>query len=167
MATKQRQNLGQGWWEMEDSNGRIYYANKQTKQTSCKKPAGLAAAPVEEPKATRQAATREAATKENVNRGAAPPLQDRVAALSPQELWRAVVDKKSGKTYYYNRDTKETRWTNPAADVPAQQRPDSALSGSVSVVESHYSDTHPRKQYARPGVLRCIFVTSRAGLQRK
>jgi hypothetical protein len=166
MATKQRQNLGQGWWEMEDSNGRIYYANKQTKQTSWKKPAGLAAAPVEEPKATRQAATREAATKENANRGAAPAPQDRGAAPSPQELWRAVVDKKSGKTYYYNRDTKETRWTNPAADVPAQQRPDSALSGSTAM-ESHYSDTHPRKQYARPGVLRCIFVTSRAGLQRK
>jgi hypothetical protein len=163
MATKQRQNLGQGWWEMEDANGRVYYANKQTKQTSWKKPV-LAAAPVEEPKATRQAATREAATKENVNRGGAPQPQERGAAPpQPQELWRAVVDKKSGKTYYYNRDTKETRWTNPAADV---QRPDSALSGSTAM-ESHYSDTHPRKQYARPGVLRCIFVTFRAVLQRK
>jgi hypothetical protein len=33
------------------------------------------------------------------------------------------VDKKTGKTYYYNKDTKETRWSNPAADL---KRPDSA-----------------------------------------
>jgi hypothetical protein len=125
MATKQRQNLGQGWWEMEDANGRVYYANKQTKQTSWKKPV-LAAAPVEEPKVSKQAAT-----KENVNRAVAPQVQD---------LWREVVDKKSGKTYYYNRETKETRWTNPATEV---QRPESALS-SNTVSESLYSESHPR-----------------------
>ncbi len=118
---------------MEDANGRVYYANKQTKQTSWKKP-NLATVPVEEPKVSKQAAT-----KENVNRAAAPPQQ--VA-----DLWREVVDKKSGKTYYYNKDTKETRWTNPAADV---QRPDSALSSNTAA-ESLYSESHPRRQCAPP-----------------
>ena len=38
MAFKQRQSIGQGWFEMEDANGRVYYANKHTKQASWSKP---------------------------------------------------------------------------------------------------------------------------------
>ncbi len=119
---------------MEDANGRVYYANKQTKQTSWKKPV-LNAAPPEEPKATKQAAT-----KENVNKTVTPQVQD---------IWREVVDKKTGKTYYYNKDTKETRWTNPAADA---QRPESALSSTTAatVSESLYSESHPRKLCVPP-----------------
>ena len=133
MATRQRQNLGQGWWEMEDANGRVYYANKQTKQTSWKRPV-LEPEVDEEPKATRQSAT-----KENAPRAAASP------AAASQDVWREVVDKKTGKTYYYNKETKETRWTNPAADVQSK-RSDSALSSAASDKEA-YSDSHPRKTF--------------------
>lgn len=28
--------------------------------------------------------------------------------------WTATVDKASGKTYYYNKQTKQTQWTKPA-----------------------------------------------------
>jgi C-terminal processing protease CtpA/Prc len=128
MATRQRQNLGQGWWEMEDANGRVYYANKQTKQTSWKKPV-LEAEPVQETRVSRQSAT-----KENDSRPSAAPAQ---------EVWREVVDKKSGKTYYYNKETKETRWTNPAAE---SKRAESAASASTGL-ESVYPDAHPRKLY--------------------
>ena len=115
MATKQRQNLGQGWWEMEDANGRVYYANKQTKQTSWKKP-NLDADVTEEPKATRQSATKESSSKA-ATRPAAPAPAPAPAPAAQQEVWREVTDKKSGRTYYYNKETKETRWTNPAADA--------------------------------------------------
>ncbi len=123
---------------MEDANGRVYYANKQTKQTSWKKPVlDAEPVPVQEPRASRQSAT-----KENDSRPAAP-----VAAAAPQTLWREVVDKKSGKTYYYNRETKETRWTHPAAD---SKRPDSAASASASVDthSTNYPQTHARSLFA-------------------
>jgi hypothetical protein len=134
MATRQRQNLGQGWWEMEDANGRVYYANKQTKQTSWKRPA-LEPEVVEEPRATRQSATRE-----NAPRAAAAPAP----AAASQDVWREVVDKKTGKTYYYNKETKETRWTNPSTDAQSK-RSDSALSSTTA--SDSYPDTHPRKTF--------------------
>ncbi len=113
---------------MEDANGRVYYANKQTKQTSWKRP-DLEPEVVEEPRATRQSAT-----KESASRGTAAP------AAASQDVWREVVDKKTGKTYYYNKETKETRWNNPAADVQPK-RSDSALSAL------EHADSHPRKMF--------------------
>jgi hypothetical protein len=132
MATRQRQNLGQGWWEMEDANGRVYYANKQTKQTSWKRPV-LEPEVVEEPRAARQSAT-----KENAPRAAAAP--------APQDVWREVVDKKTGKTYYYNKETKETRWSNPLSEAQPK-RSDSALSSTTGTASDSYPDTHPRKTF--------------------
>lgn len=38
---------------------------------------------------------------------------DRREKLPPE--WRAIVDKTSGDTYYYNRETKVTQWHSPCA----------------------------------------------------
>eukprot|EP01045_Picozoa_sp_COSAG04_P019073 COSAG04_NODE_1819_length_5500_cov_5.703573_2_plen_985_part_00 len=44
---------------------------------------------------------------------AAVEQQARTVAPERQPDWRAVVDEQSGKTYFYNRRTRETRWTAP------------------------------------------------------
>ena len=151
MATKQRQNLGQGWWEMEDANGRVYYANKQTKQTSWKKP-NLDAEPVEEPRASRQSAPKESASKVATRAAAPAPAPAPAPAAAPSslpEVWREVVDKKSGRTYYYNKETKETRWTNPAAD--AKKSDAASVSSSVATAAASAASpdpSHPRALFA-------------------
>ena len=42
-------------------------------------------------------------------------------------VWKSKLDKKSGKTYYYNTKTKETTWTKPAemeeSEAPAKKSP--------------------------------------------
>ncbi len=122
---------------MEDANGRIFFANKATKETSWVKPAFLTAkaVPVQDQRVSRQSAT-----KQKETRAAAP------AAAALPDLWREVVDKKSGKTYYFNKQTNETRWTHPSTDM---KRPESvATVATVSTaIESLYPETHARKIY--------------------
>ena len=43
--------------------------------------------------------------------GANDNVRNRVA---PKPLWKDVVDKKSGRTYYYNRVSKVSQWIRPS-----------------------------------------------------
>ena len=46
--------------------------------------------------------------------------------ISEKPLWRQVVDKSTGKPYWYNRETKETTWTNPIVSEPTASEPATA-----------------------------------------
>lgn len=89
--------LPEGWTEVVDKkSGKKYYYNKITKKTSWRKPAEGASTPGSTGTASPAAEEEEAA--------AASPLP---------EGWTELVDKKSGRKYYYNKITKETSWHIP------------------------------------------------------
>lgn len=48
-------------------------------------------------------------------------VDDNIANTNANDIsvWRSVVDGETGKTYWYNRITRETRWTPPALALPA------------------------------------------------
>ena len=43
----------------------------------------------------------------------APPKEKRKSSTIPSN-WASAVDPNSGNTYYYNKETHETRWTKPS-----------------------------------------------------
>jgi hypothetical protein len=85
--------------KVDQASGKTYYINKDTKETSWTKPAGF--------------------EDQHVSSGGASPAPIPVPASAPAPSpvtspWSSKVDAASGKTYYVNRDTKETSWTKPA-----------------------------------------------------
>jgi len=96
-AVPESPKLPADWAECKDpKSGKTYYYNKKTKETSWKRPeAEPAAAPEPEP---------------------APPTPESPADALPPG-WTEHVDPKSGKTYYYNKSTKETSWKKPTASA--------------------------------------------------
>ncbi|CAE7345607.1 NEDD4 [Symbiodinium natans] len=88
------------WTEHKDPvTGKTYYYNKITKETTWEKPApkpGVPSAPGA-PKA---------------------PLAPG-APLAPKDDWTEHKDPVTGKTYYYNKITKETTWDKPAPKLAA------------------------------------------------
>ena len=75
-----------------------------------------------------------------VDAAAALTAVDAAAAENTaKRIWKAKADKKSGRTYYINKVTKETTWTNPGDGVlivKSPKRPASAASASASRVAS-------------------------------
>ena len=43
-------------------------------------------------------------------------------AVAPKPLWQAVVDPTSGRTYYFNRQTRETSWKPPLQENSSNAR---------------------------------------------
>ena len=86
------------WTELVDKNsGRTYYVNRQTYVTTWERPAQL----------------RDTPTYGNVASGATPAgTNGRGRGSDP--VWKEIVDKTSGKTYYVNRQSKVTTWQRPA-----------------------------------------------------
>jgi len=83
--------LPPGWTEVTDKKtGKTYYYHKATKKTSWKRPE-----PEPEPEEEEEIPEPE-------------PEED---TLPPG--WTEVTDKKTGKTYYYNKATKKTSWKRP------------------------------------------------------
>lgn len=86
--------LPEGWTELVDKkSGKKYYYNKMTKKTSWHKPTETSTSP---------------ASAEPIS---PPPADDAESPLP--EGWSEVIDKKSGKKYYYNKTTKKTSWHRP------------------------------------------------------
>lgn len=89
------------WLEVRDAaTGRTYYYNKRTRETRWSRP------------------------------GAAEPQQHAEAEQADQQdadsdavgQWREVRDPNTGRTYYYNTVTHETRWTNPEDPAPQEEQ---------------------------------------------
>lgn len=107
---------GDAWTEKVDPNsGKAYYYNKVTKETTWTRPAAMAA------------------HTEAVSQPSVPPA---VTPPAGKEEWVPKVDPASGKTYYYNKATKATTWTNPAAPTA-----DAATTGTDATPQTNQLTT--------------------------
>jgi hypothetical protein len=128
------------WKAATDPRGRVYYYNRATNETTWKKPEGFDGSYTEQPGLSAQVEI-EVASKEQApplavlspTPSIAPVLAVEVEGSSEQPsaksgggqsesqsstaesraVWKETTDKKSGKKYYYNKSTKETRWSPP------------------------------------------------------
>ncbi len=76
------------------------------------------------------------ADDDNGNNTVSPRSRSRrqsfVPALTPDKAWARLTDPTSGRPYWYNSATKESRWTDPAAEAAPAQTSTSSSSSSVS-----------------------------------
>lgn len=97
-----------GWEAAEDGEGRIYYFNRFTQETSWEIPAGVTIS-LHDPDDNHFEESQEGdlmATDED--QGIA---EDNIDSASP---WCIAIDANSGLSYYFNAETHETTWTRPA-----------------------------------------------------
>jgi len=112
------------WAEVKDpKSGKVYYYNKKTKKTSWTPPE-----PEPEP---------EPAAAEPEPQPEPEPAAD---ALPPG--WTEAVDPRSGKTYYYNKATKETSWKKPTAAAAAPPAADELPAGWAECVDPNSGKTY-------------------------
>eukprot|EP00743_Colponemidia_sp_Colp-15_P003174 GILK01003428.1.p1 GENE.GILK01003428.1~~GILK01003428.1.p1 ORF type:complete len:838 (+),score=147.49 GILK01003428.1:48-2516(+) len=124
------------WVEARDPNsGKVYYANLKTRQTTWEKPADFVRSVAAVPALAKSASTVSTPT---------------VAAAAPgaaaKSAWMACVDAKSGRTYYYHSQTRETRWHKPldfvapsssaASPGPAPVAPATSATATANVIRS-------------------------------
>ena len=90
------------WKEMTDkTSGRKFYYNVNTKKTQWNKPLEVPSKPA------LIAAQKEASSGQSTT----PAKQDQTLALTSS--WTKRKDKKSGRYFYYNSETKKTQWETP------------------------------------------------------
>jgi hypothetical protein len=100
----------QQWKEVLDkASNKPYWYNRVTKETTWTNP--LPAAEDAQPAAKAEETATAAAASTPAPAEAAPVAAAAAAPAAEKPLWREVVDKASGKPYWYNRLTKETTWS--------------------------------------------------------
>jgi len=145
-----KKKTGKPLWKsaFDQRTGRTYYYNRVTKKTQWKKPDDFETAKVPTKDASLPlnptigsvaASSASIVTSQNMiaprDSIAESPRSSLTydkgvpAAVVPKKkkekkIWREVVDKKSGRTYYYNRKTKKTQWQKPDELKPDDPTPD-------------------------------------------
>lgn len=114
------QALPPGWVEATDpSSGKVYYCNPQTRETKWERPAisntsANALAP-------RQSGNSLAASGDRAShQGATQNTRQGQQQVQPQlpPGWVEATDPNSGKVYYCNPHTRETKWERPTSTTP-------------------------------------------------
>jgi len=143
MADAHEMDVVGDWQEFYDENsGRNYYANLVTRETKW-----------EMPEAFRLA--REAAEK-----GRRPPAGPPQNDEDGDDVWEMYFDEDTGRNYWYNTDTQETTWDNPAdRESPA----DGDRVTGRRKQDSFASLTTPDLPSERSGAIRPMSSTSHAG----
>lgn len=118
-----------GWIAKTDPNsGKTYYINKETRATQWSKPDDF----VDDSTALSDAKP----AVDSVKPSASPAL--------PLSQWSERVDPTSGKTYYVNRETKQTTWQRPPElDVASVVSPASSTSDSQWVAKTDPASGKP------------------------
>jgi len=136
------------WAEVKDpKSGKVYYYNKKTKKTSWTAPE-----PEPEPEPV-PAAVPEPEPEPEPEPVPEPEPEPPADALPPG--WTEHVDPRSGKTYYYNKSTKETSWKKPSA-APAPPPSDELPPGWAECVDPnsgktyYYNKTTKETSWKRP-----------------
>ena len=99
-AIAEREDAICGGWKVakDGKSGKTYYYNPKTKETQWERPENCASL--------------DADLREAQNDPA------RQAGSGPCADWLPAKDKNSGKTYYYNKNTKQTKWSKPSDCTP-------------------------------------------------
>lgn len=106
-----------GWESAKDpSSGKVYYFNRKTNERSWSKPNVTTASSIQ-PSALSDAAALGASvvTKQSTTLNE-EALEPELATLG----WQTAKDSSSGKIYYFNRNTNETKWSKPTIAKEAQ-----------------------------------------------
>mmetsp|Transcript_26353 Transcript_26353/g.42683 ORF Transcript_26353/g.42683 Transcript_26353/m.42683 type:complete len:764 (-) Transcript_26353:552-2843(-) len=144
MSTKARR-VGGDWVEsVDNSSGKVYYANMKTKETSWTMPEEVKAFQLEQskkknvgiPDANKDTWLERRCPKTNKIYYFNPHLKQTswnlpdktvLAATSDKDFgkgtWVQRIDPKSGRPYYYNHQTQVTSWTNPDEDQKKPAKP--------------------------------------------
>jgi hypothetical protein len=112
---------GSVWKAVTDpASGKTYYYNKISRETTWTKPRGLMGddAVGDAAKATTAAGATAAALAARTSAGGATDTNG-------GGEWKAVVDPSSGNTYWYNKKTRETTWTDPTQATDGTSAPGS------------------------------------------
>ena len=63
--------------------------------------------------------------------------------------WREAVDPRTGRTYYWNRKTRETTWSRPS-EMDAKDEPDESLSDTTPETETPILVETPKTDGGQP-----------------
>ena len=108
------------WEEIQDDEGRTYYYNSKTEETSWDKPDGFSEKP--------------AVTEQEVSETKVEDVPAKEPEPSTKGDWTEVKDDE-GQTYYYNTKTEETSWDPPEGFQKTEKEDDKAKeSGEQSTV---------------------------------
>ena len=97
---QQQQPLPHGWVEATDNTGRIYYCNPRTQETRWDRPENLLQVSNHLPQQYQQQQQQQ------------PQQYQQISPLPPG--WVEATDNTTGKIYYCNPQTRETKWERPS-----------------------------------------------------
>ena len=98
---QQQQPLPHGWVEATDNTGRIYYCNPRTQETRWDRPGNLLQVSNHLPQQYQQQQQQQQ-----------PQQYQQISPLPPG--WVEATDNTTGKIYYCNPQTRETKWERPS-----------------------------------------------------
>eukprot|EP00544_Gedaniella_sp_CCMP2646_P001151 CAMPEP_0202507080 /NCGR_PEP_ID=MMETSP1361-20130828/51532_1 /ASSEMBLY_ACC=CAM_ASM_000849 /TAXON_ID=210615 /ORGANISM="Staurosira complex sp., Strain CCMP2646" /LENGTH=924 /DNA_ID=CAMNT_0049141177 /DNA_START=60 /DNA_END=2834 /DNA_ORIENTATION=- len=109
-------------WEaiVDKESGRTYYFHRVTREATWTKPKDLALKASRSPMDGELKLDDGEAVPKAVDNTAGNEASPRTSSQKP--VWEAVVDKESGRTYYFHRVTREATWTKPE-DFVESKRP--------------------------------------------